>query len=40
MLRDLLGTSRKYLIPILEHLDDIGVTRREGNQRTLREPKK
>ena len=34
--RDLTGTSRKYVIPILEHLDAAGVTRREGNARVLR----
>jgi selenocysteine-specific elongation factor len=34
--RDLVGTSRKYVIPLLEHLDAIGVTRREGNARVLR----
>jgi selenocysteine-specific elongation factor len=31
--RDLLGVSRKYLIPLLEYLDRAGVTRREGNRR-------
>ena len=30
-----LGVSRKYLIPVLEHFDRIGVTRREGNRRIL-----
>jgi len=39
-LRDLLGTSRKYMIPLLEHLDEIGLTKRVGNNRVLREPKK
>lgn len=34
-LRDLFGTSRKYAIGLLEHLDDIGVTRRSGDARTL-----
>ena len=29
-LRDLLGSSRKYLIPFLEYCDRIGVTRRES----------
>jgi selenocysteine-specific elongation factor len=33
--RDLLGTSRKYAIAILEHLDDIRVTRRVGDYREL-----
>lgn len=35
-LRDRLDTSRKYLIPFLEHLDVIGVTARKGNRRILR----
>jgi selenocysteine-specific elongation factor len=34
--RDLLDTSRKYAIALLEHLDDIGVTRRVGDERVLR----
>ncbi len=34
--RDLLGTSRKYVIPLLEHLDDIGFTVRVENKRVLR----
>jgi len=33
--RDLLQTSRKYAIAILEHLDDIKVTRRVGDVRIL-----
>ena len=32
-LRDILGSSRKYLIPFLEYCDRIGVTRREGSGR-------
>jgi selenocysteine-specific elongation factor len=35
-LRDELGTSRKYLIPFLEHLDATGVTLRQGANRVLR----
>ena len=35
-LRDRLGTSRKYLIPLLEHLDATGVTLRQGTNRVLR----
>lgn len=31
--RDLLGTSRKYLLPLLNHLDATGVTRRRGDVR-------
>jgi selenocysteine-specific elongation factor len=33
--RDLLGTSRKYAIALLEHLDDIKVTKRVGDYREL-----
>jgi len=29
--RDLLGTSRKYVQALLEHLDAIGVLMREGS---------
>jgi selenocysteine-specific elongation factor len=35
-LRDLLGTSRKYMIPLLEHFDTIGLTVRRGDKRLLR----
>jgi selenocysteine-specific elongation factor len=35
--RDFLGTTRKYIIPLLEHLDGTGVTARAGNVRRLRE---
>ncbi|MFQ5506190.1 MAG: selenocysteine-specific translation elongation factor [Planctomycetota bacterium] len=35
-LRDRLGTSRKFLIPFLEHLDRVGITARKGNRRILR----
>ena len=34
-LRDLLGTTRKYAVPIGEYLDRIGLTRREGDVRKL-----
>jgi len=34
--RDLLDTSRKYVQPLLEHLDSIGFTVREGDFRKLR----
>ena len=37
--RDLLGTSRKYAVPLLEWLDSHGVTIRDGDYRTLRQPK-
>ena len=33
--RDLLQTSRKYAIALLEHLDDIKVTKRVGDDRVL-----
>ncbi len=32
--KDLLQVSRKYAVPILEHLDRIGMTRREGDIRS------
>jgi selenocysteine-specific elongation factor len=35
MLRDRLGLSRKYLIPLLEWTDRTGVTRRVGDSRVL-----
>jgi selenocysteine-specific elongation factor len=34
--RDALGTSRKYVLALLEHMDSTGVTRRVGDQRVLR----
>lgn len=34
-LRDAMGTSRKYAIPLLEYFDGKGITRREGDLRTL-----
>src|SRR5207244_3081178 len=34
-IRDLLGTTRKYAIPLCEHLDRIGLTCREGDLRVL-----
>lgn len=33
--RDLLGTSRKYAIPLLEHLDAVRFTVRRGDQRVV-----
>jgi selenocysteine-specific elongation factor len=33
--RDLLGSSRKYLVPLLEHMDKIGYTIRQGDARVL-----
>ena len=34
-IREVLGTSRKYLIPLLEHLDGTGFTKRSGDVRVL-----
>lgn len=34
--RDAMKTSRKYVIPLLEHLDAIGVTVRQGDKRVLK----
>ena len=34
-LKDAMGVSRKYAIPILEALDDRGITKRDGDLRTL-----
>ncbi|MCZ7670926.1 MAG: SelB C-terminal domain-containing protein [Chloroflexi bacterium] len=33
--RDLLQTSRKYAIALLEHLDEIKVSKRVGDKRVL-----
>lgn len=35
-LRDVLGTTRKYLIPLLEHFDSVGMTARRGGTRVLK----
>jgi selenocysteine-specific elongation factor len=35
-LRDELGTTRKFLIPLLEHFDAQGVTIRQGANRVLK----
>ncbi len=35
-LRDVLGTSRKYALPLMEHFDSIGFTLRDGDVRRLR----
>jgi selenocysteine-specific elongation factor len=34
-LKAVLGTTRKFAVPLLEHLDRLGVTRRSGAKRTL-----
>jgi selenocysteine-specific elongation factor len=36
--KDLSGTSRKNAIPLLEHLDTMRITRREGNRRVILPP--
>jgi selenocysteine-specific elongation factor len=36
-LRESLGTSRKYAVPLMEWFDQRGVTRRDGDVRFLRE---
>jgi selenocysteine-specific elongation factor len=34
-IREILGTTRKYAVPICEYLDQIGYTVREGDLRVL-----
>jgi selenocysteine-specific elongation factor len=34
-LRDAIGVSRKFAIPMLEHFDSLGVTKRVGDERVL-----
>jgi selenocysteine-specific elongation factor len=34
-IRDLLGTTRKFAVPLCEYLDRVGVTRRDGDIRVL-----
>jgi selenocysteine-specific elongation factor len=34
--RDAVGTSRKYVVPLLEHFDSAGLTVRDGDYRALR----
>jgi selenocysteine-specific elongation factor len=36
--RDVLGTTRKYVLPLLEHLDILKITRRIGDERVLFHP--
>ncbi|MBV9712366.1 MAG: selenocysteine-specific translation elongation factor [Ktedonobacteraceae bacterium] len=33
--RDVLGTTRKYVLPLLEHMDVLRITRRSGDERIL-----
>ncbi|MCS6802518.1 MAG: selenocysteine-specific translation elongation factor [Chloroflexota bacterium] len=37
-LRDRFGTSRKFALGLLEHLDERRITRRQGDARVLRDP--
>jgi selenocysteine-specific elongation factor len=34
--REALGTSRRFALPILEHFDASGLTRRQGDLRVLK----
>ena len=36
--RDVLGTTRKYILPLLEHMDERRITRRLGDERVLNQP--
>lgn len=36
--RDLVGTSRKYVVPLLEYFDQMRLTKREGDKRVLHSP--
>jgi selenocysteine-specific elongation factor len=38
--RDLLGTSRRFAVPLLERFDAIGVTQRSGDAHILRPPER
>ena len=38
--KDEFGLSRKWAIPLLEHLDSIGVTRRDGSERLVVSPER
>ncbi|MHB1342298.1 MAG: selenocysteine-specific translation elongation factor [Coriobacteriia bacterium] len=33
--RDITGSSRKYIVPLLEYFDSQGVTKRDGDERTI-----
>ncbi|PKQ37554.1 MAG: selenocysteine-specific translation elongation factor [Actinobacteria bacterium HGW-Actinobacteria-1] len=33
--RDITGSSRKYIVPLLEYFDSQGITKRDGDSRTL-----
>jgi selenocysteine-specific elongation factor len=36
-IRDMLGTTRKYAVPLCEYLDRVGLTRRQGDLRVLKQ---
>ena len=36
--RTLFNTSRKYILPLLERMDQEQITRRNGDERMLRQP--
>ena len=38
-LRQVLGTTRRIVVPLLERCDRDGLTKRQGDRRTLRSPK-
>jgi selenocysteine-specific elongation factor len=38
-LRQVLGTTRRVLVPLLERCDRDGLTKREGDRRSIRAPK-
>jgi selenocysteine-specific elongation factor len=33
--RDILGATRKYILPLLEHMDALKMTQRIGDERVL-----
>jgi selenocysteine-specific elongation factor len=37
-IRDLFGSTRKYIVPLMEHFDAVGTTVRVGDHRYLKEP--
>jgi len=34
-IREILGTTRKYAVPLCEYLDNIGFTERQGDVRVI-----
>jgi selenocysteine-specific elongation factor len=37
-IREILGTTRKYAVPLCEYLDSVGFTKRVGDLRVLNGP--